>query len=153
MRDFHYVPIAEIRRGLLAAKDDPHTHASVLAALSRINALYMIARAGSGHPGTTFSSTDIVSWLYLNELRPGHNELRPRDIYFSSKGHDVPAFYAVMIALERLPFELIHRLRALGGLPGHPDVSTPTVEMNTGCARHGDLKGEGVRACQSAAWH
>ena len=141
MRDFHYVPLAEIRRGLLAAKDDPHT--SVLAALSRVNALYMIARAGSGHPGTTFSSTDIVSWLYLNELRPGHNETRPRDIYFSSKGHDVPAFYAVMIALERLPFELIHRLRALGGLPGHPDVSTPTVEMNTGSLGMGISKAKG----------
>ena len=127
MNDFQYVPLDEIQRGLRAAQDDPHTRAEILAALCRINALYMIARAGSGHPGTTFSSTDIVSWLHLREVRSGDDAARPRDVYFSSKGHDIPAYYAVMIALERLPFDQIHRLRALGGLPGHPDVETPTV--------------------------
>ena len=43
------------------------------------------------------------------------------DTYFSSKGHDAPALYSLLIALEKLDFDLIHRLRRLGGLPGHPD--------------------------------
>ncbi len=144
MNDFHYVPLDEIRRGLSAARDDRHVRAGLLATLCRINALYMIARAGSGHLGTTFSSIDIVSWLYLHELRAGDDSTGPLDVYFSSKGHDVPAFYAVMIALERLPFELIHRLRALGGLPGHPDVATSTVSMNTGSLGMGISKAKGI---------
>ena len=144
MSDFQFVPLGEIKRALGAAAGDPHERAAMLAALARINALYMIARAGSGHPGTTFSSIDIVAWLQLNELRPGEDPAQPRDVYFSSKGHDVPAFYALMIALERLPFESLHGLRRLGGLPGHPDVGTATVAMNTGSLGMGISKAKGV---------
>jgi len=144
MHDFHYVPLEEIRRSLNATRGDRHAQAALLAAICRINALYMISYAGSGHPGTTFSSTDIVSWLYLHELRTGNDPMRPIDVYFSSKGHDVPAFYGVMTALERLPFDMIHRLRALGGLPGHPDIATPTVTMNTGSLGMGISKAKGV---------
>ena len=144
MGDFQYVALAEIKRAMNATAGDRHARAALLATLSRINALYMIARAGSGHPGTTFSSIDIVTWLHLEELRIGDDPERPTDVYFSSKGHDVPAYYAVMIALERLPFDSIHRLRALDGLPGHPDVGTPTVAMNTGSLGMGISKAKGV---------
>jgi len=144
MSDFQYVPLNEIRRALSAAQHDPYTHASMLAALARINSLYMIAKAGSGHLGTTLSSVDIVAWLHLNELRVGDDPDCPVDVYFSSKGHDVPAFYALMIALEKLPFSLIHQLRRLGGLPGHPDVGTPTVTMNTGSLGMGISKAKGI---------
>ena len=144
MNNFQYIPLHEIKRALVAAKHDPNEQASMLASVSRINALYMIARAGSGHLGSTFSSIDIVSWLQLNELRLGEDPETPRDVYFSSKGHDVPAFYALMIALERLPFDSLHGLRRLGGLPGHPDVSTPTVAMNTGSLGMGISKAKGI---------
>jgi len=103
----------------------------------RFNALYMIARAGSGHIGSSFSSLDIVSHLYLNELGPN-------DIYFSSKGHDAPGLYAVMLATGKLPFELIHRLRQLGGLPGHPDVGTAGIVANTGSLGMGISKAKGM---------
>ena len=86
--------------------------------MCRLNTLYMIARAGSGHVGSSFSSLDVVSWLYLNELK---ND----DLYFSSKGHDAPGLYSVLIALGKLPFDKLHGLRRLGGLPGHPDVGVP----------------------------
>jgi transketolase len=103
----------------------------------RLNALYMIERAGSGHPGTTFSSLDIVSWLHLEVMREG-------DRYFSSKGHDAPGLYAVLSALGRLDFELIHRLRRLDGLPGHPDVAhTPEVVTSTGSLGMGVSKARG----------
>ena len=120
----------------------------IFAALCRINTLYMIAKAGSGHVGTSFSSLDIVSWLYLNELRQpaAGNGTGPRDIYFSSKGHDVPALYAVLIATGRLEWELLHRLRRLGGLPGHPDVATPGVAANTGSLGMGISKAKGMVA-------
>jgi transketolase len=109
----------------------------VFATLARLNALYMIANAGSGHIGSSFSCMDVVSWLYLNELRDS-------DVYFSSKGHDVPALYSVLIGLGRLEFEMLHQLRRLGGLPGHPDVGTPGMVTNTGSLGMGISKAKGM---------
>src|SRR4029079_3834990 len=70
---------------------DPVERAAAFADVCRLNALYMIERAGSGHPGTPFSSIDVVAWLHLEVLGDG-------DRYFSSKGHDVPGLYAVLTA-------------------------------------------------------
>src|SRR5437868_14212555 len=115
-----FVPADECRR-IAALHADAFERAAAFADVCRLNALYMIERAGSGHPGTTFSSLDVVTWLHLEVLRDG-------DRYFSSKGHDVPGLYAVLAGLERIDFEVIHGLRRLGGLPGHPDVvATPQV--------------------------
>ncbi len=131
-----WVPSHEINR-LLRADFPRYERAALLADICRINALYAIARAGSGHIGTTFSCMDIVCWLHLEVLKDG-------DRYFSSKGHDVPALYAVLTALGRLPFEKLHLLRRLGGLPGHPDIgSTPELFTNTGSLGMGVSKGKG----------
>jgi transketolase len=116
--------------------------AALFADMSRLNTLSMIAWAGSGHVGSSLSSLDIVSWLYLNELRsPGAAE---GDIYFSSKGHDVPGLYAVMIACGLLPFDQVRALRRLNGLPGHPDVGTPAMVTNTGALGMGISKAKGM---------
>jgi transketolase len=131
-----YVPYHELERiRTLAA--DAVDRTACFADACRLNALYMIERAGSGHPGTTFSSIDIVSWLHLEVLREG-------DRYYSSKGHDVPGLYAVLAALGRIDFELIHQLRRLDGLPGHPDVAaTPEVVTSTGSLGMGVSKARG----------
>src|SRR5438128_3795777 len=131
-----FVPADECRR-IATLQADPVERAAVFADACRLNALYMIERAGSGHPGTTFSSLDIVSWLHLEVLRAD-------DRYFSSKGHDVPGLYAVLAALGRIDFDLIHRLRRLDGLPGHPDVAaTPGVVTSTGSLGMGVSKARG----------
>ena len=139
-----YVPLAEFRRirELSLSKVDLTT---LFATLCRINALYMIARAGSGHIGSSFSSLDIMTWLALHEVRtPAAGQSGPRDMFFSSKGHDAPALYSVMLALGQLDFELIHSLRRLGGLPGHPDVATPGIVTNTGSLGMGISKAKGM---------
>src|SRR2546426_6390827 len=131
-----FVPREECCR-TVTLEADPVERATVFADACRLNALYMIERAGSGHPGTTFSSLDIVVWLHLEVLRG-------EDRYFSSKGHDVPGLYAVLTALGRLDFDLIHRLRRLDGLPGHPDVAaTPEVVTSTGSLGMGISKARG----------
>src|SRR6266542_2485440 len=131
-----YVPTAEFDR-IRALDADPVERASAFADACRLNALYMIERAGSGHPGTTFSSLDVVVWLHLEVLQEG-------DRYFSSKGHDAPGLYAVLTALGRLDFDLIHQLRRLDGLPGHPDVAaTPEVVTSTGSLGMGISKARG----------
>ena len=131
-----YVPFEECRR-IAGLDGDRFERAAAFADVCRLNALYMIERAGSGHPGTTFSSIDIVAWLHLERLGEG-------DRYFSSKGHDVPGLYAVLTALGRLDFALIHELRKLDGLPGHPDVAaTPEVVTSTGSLGMGVAKARG----------
>ena len=136
MTGLRYVALADCAR--IAGLDaDPVERAAAFADVCRLNALYMIERAGSGHPGTTFSSIDIVAWLHLEVLGDG-------DRYFSSKGHDAPGLYAVLTALGRLDFDLIHQLRRLDGLPGHPDVAaTPEVVTNTGSLGMGVSKARG----------
>jgi transketolase len=139
----YFVPAREFKRVRALPVDDVAV-ARLFAALCRINALYMIARAGSGHIGSSFSSLDIMSWLLLHEVRAGGDESAPADIFFSSKGHDAPALYSVMVGLGRLGFDSIHRLRRLGGLPGHPDVATPGIVTNTGSLGMGVSKAKGM---------
>src|SRR6185295_14670199 len=55
-----------------------------------------------------------------------------------------PALYALLIALEKLDFDLVHRLRRYGGLPGHPDIETPFVAANTGSLGMGISKAYGM---------
>src|SRR3954452_23234921 len=143
MTDLVYVPAAELER-IRSLQVCAVERAAIFAAACRINALYMIGKAGSGHLGTTFSSMDIVSWLHLEELRLAAEHETPIDRYFSSKGHDVPALYAILIGLGRLPFESIHTLRRLDGLPGHPDVGTPGITANTGSLGMGISKAKGM---------
>ena len=136
MSTLRYVPAAELER-IRRLDVDAVERASAFADACRINALYMVANAGSGHIGTSFSCIDVLSWLHLEVLGEG-------DRYFSSKGHDAPALYAVLIGLGRLEFDLLHRLRRLDGLPGHPDVlSTPQVQTNTGSLGMGISKAKG----------
>ena len=53
---------------VLATPHDIKLRVKAFATLARLNILYMIAKAGSGHIGSSFSSLDIVSWLFLAEL-------------------------------------------------------------------------------------
>lgn len=143
--NLYHVPFKEFER-IQALPATALEKASLFAALCRINTLYMIARAGSGHIGSSFSSLDIMSWLLLNEVRValGGDQTSPHDIFFSSKGHDAPGLYNVFIGLGRLDYELIHQLRRLGGLPGHPDISTPNIVTNTGSLGMGVSKAKGM---------
>ena len=138
-----YVPASECRR-LLDARLPAHDTAAAFAAVARINTLYMIAKAWSGHIGTSFSSLDIMSWLFLNEVRELGKGPGACDIFFSSKGHDAPALYAVLIGLGLLPEEKIDHLRRLNGLPGHPHVETPYIQANTGSLGMGISKAKGM---------
>ncbi|MEX2612233.1 MAG: transketolase C-terminal domain-containing protein, partial [Gaiellaceae bacterium] len=102
--------------------------------------------AGSGHLGSSFSALDIVVHLLYEELNVAelgfdHPE---RDVFFSSKGHDVPGLYAALFGLGVVPRERLLRLRRLGGLDGHPDVAVPGIEANSGSLGMGISKGRGI---------
>ncbi len=80
---------------------------ALLADMCRANALVAVKRAGSGHLGSSFSALDIVVhllWRELNVAQVGW-EHPARDVFFSSKGHDVPGLYAALHALGVIPTE------------------------------------------------
>ena len=131
-----FAGLEELRR-IRTLDGDRHARAAAFADACRLNTLYMIARAGSGHIGTSFSCLDILAWLHLEVLGE-------HDRAYSSKGHDAPGTYSVLIGTEAIPFELVHGLRRLGGLPGHPDVaSMPAVQTSTGSLGMGISKAKG----------
>lgn len=107
----------------------------------RIKILQMISQAGNGHPGGSLSAIDIILELYSNHLR--HNPKNPkwdeRDRFVLSKGHGVPALYAVLAHFGYFPFEHLMSLRHLGSnLQGHPaNRLLDCVEASTGSLGQG----------------
>ncbi len=141
----HLIPTGEFDR-LRAAPLDRFERTALVADMCRLNTLNTVKLAGSGHLGSSFSAMDIVAWLYgeeMNTVRLGFDS-PDRDVYFSSKGHDVPGQYAVLHAMGRLPEDKVLRLRRLGGLDGHPDVGTAGIEANSGSLGMGISKARGM---------
>lgn len=139
----YYIPYSEFQR--IRGENLPREQrAAIVADMCRLNALYMIARAGSGHIGSSFSSMDMFTWLITEALDIADGPLSSGDVFFSSKGHDAPGYYAVLMALGKLPFDLVHKLRRIDGLPGHPDVGTPGIVTNTGSLGMGVSKAKGM---------
>ena len=141
--ELFYVP-ASAFAALAASELSREDRAAVFVAYVRINVLYSIARAWSGHPGTCLSSVDLMSWLFLHRMDGLGQGDEACDLFFSSKGHDAPALYAVLTGLGLLDFDLMHRLRRLDGLAGHPHVETPFIQANTGSLGMGISKAKGM---------
>ncbi len=118
----------------------------LFADMCRYNTLVAVKKAGSGHLGSSLSAMDITTYLYLNELNVFETGLDSpdRDIYFSSKGHDVPGLYSLFYALGIIPEEKLLMLRRLNGLDGHPEVRQPGIEASTGSLGMGISKGKGM---------
>ena len=145
MPNLFLIPKTEFDRVALAALDRI-ARLQIIADMCRLNTLVEVKKAGSGHLGSSFSAMDLNVWLYFEELnvRKVGVDNPNRDIFFSSKGHDVPGLYAVFHALGILSEESILRLRRIGGLDGHPDVHIPGCEANTGSLGMGIGKGRGM---------
>lgn len=142
--NLYYVDISNFKK-LLKSNLSALQVTRLFSAFCRINILYMISKAGSGHIGSSFSSIDIMSWLMLNEMRSlEKSQGQHFDIFFSSKGHDAPALYNVLLGMEKLEFDYLHSLRRLNGLPGHPDISIPNIITNTGSLGMGVSKAKGM---------
>ena len=139
------IPFEEFNR-INSSSIEVYAKLGLLADMCRANALMAVKKAGSGHLGSSFSAMDIVVVLYykiMNTIKLGLDH-PDRDIYFSSKGHDVPGLYSVLFSLGILPEEKILALRRLGGLDGHPDIQIPGVEANSGSLGMGISKARGM---------
>ena len=144
MVSLNLIPRSEFDR--VRARGTDEATLALLADMCRANALVAVKRAGSGHLGSSFSALDVVANLLFRELNVAEVgwDSPDRDVFFSSKGHDVPGLYAALNALGVVPTEKLLRLRRLGGLDGHPDVGVPGIEANSGSLGMGISKGRGI---------
>lgn len=114
---------------------------------TRIEIVKMIGAANSGHPGGSLSEVEILVALYFNVLRhdPGNVKWAQRDRFILSKGHGVPALYAVMAECGYIDMKMLSTLRKLGSpLQGHPDQRMfPAMEACTGSLGQGISLGIG----------
>jgi len=100
----------------------------------------MLAEAKSGHPGGSLSATEIIACLYFEVMR--HNPKDPdwseRDRFHLSKGHCCPAVYSGLALSGYFSVEELMKLRKIGCLlQGHPDRSTPGIEVASGSLGQG----------------
>ncbi|MDL1942689.1 1-deoxy-D-xylulose-5-phosphate synthase [Chloroflexi bacterium CFX2] len=145
MAELKLIPVEEFKR-VRNSSADKYKKLQLIADMCRANTLTEVKRAGSGHLGSSFSAMDIVVWMYyeeMNTLKVGFDS-PDRDIYFSSKGHDVPGLYAALHSLGEIPDEKLLALRRLNGLNGHPDIGNRGIEANSGSLGMGISKGRGM---------
>lgn len=101
----------------------------------------MVATAGSGHPGGSLSSVDLLTVLFCKVMR--YKAEKPdwpeRDRFVLSKGHAAPVLYAILAKRGYFPEETLASFRKLGSiLQGHPDSKkVPGVEVSTGSLGQG----------------
>ena len=108
----------------------------------------MISLAGSGHPGGSLSSADIVAALYFHAMRhkPENPKWRERDRFVLSKGHAAPVLYAALAEAGYINRDILWTLRQFGSpLQGHPDMRKVSgVEISTGSLGQGLAAGCGM---------
>jgi transketolase len=107
----------------------------------RRHIIEMIGAAGSGHPGGSLSSVEILVTLYWDVMRhdPANPQWPDRDRFILSKGHAAPVLYSVMAECGYVPVDQLNTLRKLGSIyQGHPDRRfIPALEASTGSLGEG----------------
>ena len=107
----------------------------------RIDIIEMTTAAGSGHPGGSLSSADLLAALYFHIMNvdPADPYADSRDRFILSKGHAAPALYSALAERGYFPVEELKTLRKLGSrLQGHPAYhDVPGVEVTTGSLGQG----------------
>ncbi len=109
--------------------------------------LEMIHIAGSGHPGGSFSATEIMTCLFFYKMRyDSKNPKWPdRDRLILSKGHGAPVLYVCLARTGYFPKTDLHGLRKLGNnLQGHPSNKTNGIEIATGSLGQGLSVANGI---------
>lgn len=120
-----------------------------IARTMRRHIVEMTTEAGSGHPSSSFSCTEIIAALYFGGILrhdPANPGRADRDRFILSKGHAVPAQYAAMALAGYFPVEDLLSLRKLGSpLEGHPNSNRlPGIEACTGSLGQGLSIGLGM---------
>lgn len=120
-----------------------------IAANLRKDIVTMLGKAGSGHPGGSFSIAELMTVLYFKRVLnydPKDPGWADRDRVILSKGHCAPALYASLANAGFFPKKDLMTLRQFGShLQGHCHPSyTPGVENSGGPLGQGLSFGLGI---------
>ena len=113
----------------------------------RVDGIRASTRAGSGHPTSSMSASDLIAVLAARHLRydftaPGHPA---NDHLIFSKGHATPLLYAMYRAAGVIDDRELLSFRRLGSrLEGHPTPRLPWVDVATGSLGLGLPAGVGL---------
>ena len=111
--------------------------------------------AGSGHPSSSLSATEVVTALHFGgflKLDPDSPRDPGRDVFILSKGHAVPVLYAALCERGYFTEEEIMTLRKLGSpFEGHPNAAKlKGMEASTGSLGQGLSIGLGMALAMKA---
>jgi transketolase len=119
-----------------------------LAKLIRYYSLVMSTEAGSGHPTSSLSATDLMTGLLFGgtfkyDLDNPHNPNNDRLIF--SKGHASPLFYSLWAAAGKVTEKELLSFRKFNSpLEGHPTPAFRYTEAATGSLGQGLSIGAGM---------
>ena len=119
-----------------------------LAKLIRYYTLAMTTNAGSGHPTSSLSATELMTALLFGgvfKFDADHPEHPNNDRLVFSKGHASPLFYALWLAAGKLTEADLMTYRKFGSpLEGHPTPAFRYAEAATGSLGQGLSIGIGM---------
>ena len=113
-------------------------------------ALKIIFQAGSGHPGGSFSATDLMTALFFGGILkydPKNPKDPKRDRFLLSKGHASGIYYSVLAKAGYIAESDLDSYRKINSprfLSGHPHPKTPGVEIASGSLGQGLSIGHGI---------
>ena len=111
----------------------------------------MVAQAGSGHPGGSMSSADILTALYFHVMK--HDPAtwtrngKGQDVFILSAGHMTPVYYSILSRSGYFPVSELATFRKFGTrLQGHPCVEKglPGITQASGSLGQGLSAAAGV---------
>jgi transketolase len=121
---------------------------SDIARLVRYYILTATTRAGSGHPTSSLSATDLMTALFFGGVfryDPDNPDHPNNDRIIFSKGHASPLYYALWTAAGRLSEENLLTYRQFDSpLEGHPTPAFRYVDAATGSLGQGLSIGVGM---------
>jgi transketolase len=96
----------------------------------------MLYLAGSGHPGSSLSSVEIITNIVSSKINWNSAD---RERFVLSKGHAAPALYSALVVSGLMDQSEIKNLRKIGSsLQGHPDRRKNTlIDAGTGALGQG----------------
>ena len=119
-----------------------------LAALIRHHILTSSTAAGSGHPTSSLSATDLMTALFFGgffRFDVKHPQYHNNDRLIFSKGHASPLFFSLWAVAGGIPKKELNTLRKFGSrLEGHPTMEFPFTEVPTGSLGQGLAVGVGM---------
>jgi transketolase len=114
----------------------------------RLLLVRMFGQGKAHHFGGSLSCAELLTALYFHAMRYTAETMHDpsRDRFIMSKGHSVPAQYAILSMLGVIPEAELRTIKQIGTrLQGHPDLlKTPGIEAPTGSLGQGLAFGNGI---------